>query len=349
MCDKNYEQLQNIPGGELEDIVPDDEFEKENPLNKELNEYIRDQNEESENESMNYEEGLSEEEIAKKVNTSPSRSYDLTGALADTIKSATIPTRQENIDLALKAQKGDGKALEELMIRNGRLVLKQIKQYSSLNYGFQEDLLQEGLLGIQRAVQTYDATMGCSFSTYAVPWIRQYMARYVYNTYETIRIPVHAMEEMNRIKRKIKENEQENISMTDEELAESLNMSMEKLSSHLRNMQKTKSLDEEIKVGDTKDSEVTLLEAVPAKENVELEAENTFANDMLMKIMDECLSEREKDIIRKRFGFHDGAIWTLDQIAAGYGVTRERIRQIEAKALRKLKSPRRKRELMGFV
>lgn len=349
MCDKNYEQLQNIPGGELEDVVPDDEFEKENPLNKELNEYIRDQNEESENESMNYEEGLSEEEIAKKANASLSRSYDLTGALADTIKSAIIPTRQENIDLALKAQKGDGKALEELMIRNGRLVLKQIKQYSSLNYGFQEDLLQEGLLGIQRAVQTYDATMGCSFSTYAVPWIRQYMARYVYNTYETIRIPVHAMEEMNRIKRKIKENEQENISMTNEELAESLNMSMEKLSSHLKNMQKTKSLDEEIKVGDTKDSEVTLLEAVPAKENVELEAENTFANEMLMKVMDECLSEREKDIIRKRFGFHDGAIWTLDQIAVGYGVTRERIRQIEAKALRKLKSPKRKRELMGFV
>ena len=349
MCDKNYEQLQNIPGGELEDVVPDDEFEKENTLNKELNEYIRDQNEESENESMNYEEGLSEEEIAKKANASLSRSYDLTGALADTIKSAIIPTRQENIDLALKAQKGDGKALEELMIRNGRLVLKQIKQYSSLNYGFQEDLLQEGLLGIQRAVQTYDATMGCSFSTYAVPWIRQYMARYVYNTYETIRIPVHAMEEMNRIKRKIKENEQENISMTNEELAESLNMSMEKLSSHLKNMQKTKSLDEEIKVGDTKDSEVTLLEAVPAKENVELEAENTFANEMLMKVMDECLSEREKDIIRKRFGFHDGAIWTLDQIAAGYGVTRERIRQIEAKALRKLKSPKRKRELMGFV
>ena len=349
MCDKNYEQLQNIPGGELEDVVPDDEFEKENPLNKELNEYIRDQNEESENESMNYEEGLSEEEIAKKANTSLSRSYDLTGALADTIKSAVIPTRQENINLALKAQKGDGKALEELMIRNGRLVLKQIKQYSSLNYGFQEDLLQEGLLGIQRAVQTYDATMGCSFSTYAVPWIRQYMARYVYNTYETIRIPVHAMEERNRIKRKIKENEQENISMTNEELAESLNMSMEKLSSHLKNMQKTKSLDEEIKVGDTKDSEVTLLEAVPAKENVELEAENTFANEMLMKVMDECLSEREKDIIRKRFGFHDGAIWTLDQIAVGYGVTRERIRQIEAKALRKLKSPKRKRELMGFV
>lgn len=349
MCDKNYEQLQNIPGGELEDVVPDDEFEKENPLNKELNEYIRDQNEESENESMNYEEGLSEEEIAKKANTSLSRSYDLTGALADTIKSAVIPTRQENINLALKAQKGDGKALEELMIRNGRLVLKQIKQYSSLNYGFQEDLLQEGLLGIQRAVQTYDATMGCSFSTYAVPWIRQYMARYVYNTYETIRIPVHAMEEMNRIKRKIKENEQENISMTNEELAESLNMSMEKLSSHLKNMQKTKSLDEEIKVGDTKDSEVTLLEAVPAKENVELEAENTFVNEMLMKVMDECLSEREKDIIRKRFGFHDGAIWTLDQIAVGYGVTRERIRQIEAKALRKLKSPKRKRELMGFV
>lgn len=349
MCDKNYEQLQNIPGGELEDVVPDDEFEKENPLNKELNEYIRDQNEESENESMNYEEGLSEEEIAKKANTSLSRSYDLTGALADTIKSAVIPTRQENINLALKAQKGDGKALEELMIRNGRLVLKQIKQYSSLNYGFQEDLLQEGLLGIQRAVQTYDATMGCSFSTYAVPWIRQYMARYVYNTYETIRIPVHAMEEMNRIKRKIKENEQENISMTNEELAESLNMSMEKLSSHLKNMQKTKSLDEGIKVGDTKDSEVTLLEAVPAKENVELEAENTFVNEMLMKVMDECLSEREKDIIRKRFGFHDGAIWTLDQIAVGYGVTRERIRQIEAKALRKLKSPKRKRELMGFV
>lgn len=349
MCDKNYEQLQNIPGGELEDVVPDDEFGKENPLNKELNEYIRDQNEESENESMNYEEGLSEEEIAKKANTSLSRSYDLTGALADMIKNAVIPTRQENINLALKAQKGDGKALEELMIRNGRLVLKQIKQYSSLNYGFQEDLLQEGLLGIQRAVQTYDATMGCSFSTYAVPWIRQYMARYVYNTYETIRIPVHAMEEMNRIKRKIKENEQENISMTNEELAESLNMSMEKLSSHLKNMQKTKSLDEEIKVGDTKDSEVTLLEAVPAKENVELEAENTFVNEMLMKVMDECLSEREKDIIRKRFGFHDGAIWTLDQIAVGYGVTRERIRQIEAKALRKLKSPKRKRELMGFV
>lgn len=349
MCDKNYEQLQNIPGGELEDVVPDDEFGKENPLNKELNEYIRDQNEESENESMNYEEGLSEEEIAKKANTSLSRSYDLAGALADMIKNAVIPTRQENINLALKAQKGDGKALEELMIRNGRLVLKQIKQYSSLNYGFQEDLLQEGLLGIQRAVQTYDATMGCSFSTYAVPWIRQYMARYVYNTYETIRIPVHAMEEMNRIKRKIKENEQENISMTNEELAESLNMSMEKLSSHLKNMQKTKSLDEEIKVGDTKDSEVTLLEAVPAKENVELEAENTFVNEMLMKVMDECLSEREKDIIRKRFGFHDGAIWTLDQIAVGYGVTRERIRQIEAKALRKLKSPKRKRELMGFV
>lgn len=349
MCDKNYEQLQNIPGGELEDVVPDDEFGKENPLNKELNEYIRDQNEESENESMNYEEGLSEEEIAKKANTSLSRSYDLTGALADMIKNAVIPTRQENINLALKAQKGDGKALEELMVRNGRLVLKQIKQYSSLNYGFQEDLLQEGLLGIQRAVQTYDATMGCSFSTYAVPWIRQYMARYVYNTYETIRIPVHAMEEMNRIKRKIKENEQENISMTNEELAESLNMSMEKLSSHLKNMQKTKSLDEEIKVGDTKDSEVTLLEAVPAKENVELEAENTFVNEMLMKVMDECLSEREKDIIRKRFGFHDGAIWTLDQIAVGYGVTRERIRQIEAKALRKLKSPKRKRELMGFV
>lgn len=349
MCDKKYEQLQNIPDGELEDIVPDDEFEKENPLNKELDEFLRDQNEESENESMNYEEELSEEELAKKVNTSLSRSYDLTGVLADTIKNAVIPTRQENIDLAMKAQGGDEKALEELMIRNGRLVLKQMKQYSSLNYGFQEDLLQEGLLGIQRAVQTYDATMGCSFSTYAVPWIRQYMARYVYNTYETIRIPVHAMEEINRIKRKLKENEQANISMSDEELAESLNMPMEKLSSHLKSMQKTKSLDEEIKVGDTKDAEVTLLEAVPAKENVELEAETTFANEMLMKVMDECLNEREKDIIRKRFGFHDGAIWTLDQIAAGYGVTRERIRQIEAKALRKLKSPKRKRELMGFV
>lgn len=295
------------------------------------------------------------EAIDEKVDEKPenddkiTQDIELNNDLVSIIRNAKIPTKQENIELAIRAQNGDEKAMEDIMIRNGRLVLKSLRKYGGLSFSVQDDLLQEGLLGIRRAVQTYDPNMNASFTTYAVPWLRQYMSRYIYNSYQSVRVPIHVLENINRIRRKLTENEAKNITMTDEEMAEALGLTVEKLQMCYVNMQSSQSLDAEIKIDDTNDTQVSLMDAIASKESVEKDVETSMANQAIMNVMDTCLTEREKDIVLKRFGFYDGQIWTLDQVAEGYGVTRERIRQIEEKALRKMRSPRRKRELIDFL
>lgn len=275
---------------------------------------------------------------------------DYTGcSLMDQIRDAPIPTREENIQLAVRTRNGDKQAETELLIRNGRLVLSAMKPYRRLSFNVQEDLLQEGLLGVKRAAETFDETKGFTFSTYAMYWIRQVITRYVQCNYENIRIPVHVQEKMNAFQRKYREHEKVHGHTSIVQFSKDIGVQPEKVQRYMQYKQGTVSLDKEIKP-DNMDHDISrLVDFMKADVNVEAEAENTVLREILTGMMKDCMDDREYDILLKRYGLYDGDTWTLDRIAKDYHVTRERIRQIESIALRKMRYPTRKKKLAGFL
>ena len=326
MIEKTYEFLESkgVDILRITDDISDDDI---------ILEMERDDDEEDlENIDLSVPEGISIED--------PVRMY------LKEIGKVPLLSAEEEIELARRMEKGDQSAKKRLAEANLRLVVSIAKRYVGRGMLFL-DLIQEGNLGLIKAVEKFDYTKGYKFSTYATWWIRQAITRAIADQARTIRIPVHMVETINRLIRVQRQLLQElGREPSLEEVAEKMHMPLERVREIQKISQEPVSL--ETPIGEEEDSH---LGDFIQDDNVPVPAEAaayTLLREQLMEVLD-TLTEREQKVLRLRFGLDDGKARTLEEVGKEFNVTRERIRQIEAKALRKLRHPSRSRKLKDYL
>lgn len=290
--------------------------------------------------------GLDEEELVDPVDLAAEYSLDDPVRMyLKEIGQVKLLSAEEEVELAKRVAEGDQEAKNKLTEANLRLVVSIAKKYSGRGLHIL-DLIQEGNTGLIRAVDKFDWTKGNKFSTYATWWIRQAITRAIADQARTIRVPVHMVEVINKATRCNRKLVQElGREPTVEEIAAELNMPVEKIIEANRTAADTLSLD--TPVGDEEDTSIGSFvedERTPGPADA---TSNALLAEALKEILD-TLTEREADVLRMRFGMYDGRTHTLEEVGQIFGVTRERIRQIENKAIRKLRHPSRAKKIRDF-
>ena len=284
---------------------------------------------------------LKDNTIAKEISINdPVRMY------LKEIGRISLLSLEEETALSERIAAGDEEAKNILAESNLRLVVSIAKRYVGRGMLFL-DLIQEGNIGLMKAVEKFDANKGYKFSTYATWWIRQAITRAIADQARTIRVPVHMVETINKLSRFQRQLTLElNREPTDEELAKKMNIPVEKVREIIKIAQDPVSLDTPI--GEEDDSHLGDF----VKDERSMSPEEFTIHEMLKDEISDILltlTEREEQVLRLRFGLDDGSCKTLEEVGQMFGVTRERIRQIEAKALRKLRHPSRSRKLKDFL
>ena len=291
--------------------------------------------------------GLDEEELVDPVDLAAEYSLDDPVRMyLKEIGQIKLLSAEEEVELAKRVSEGDQEAKNKLTEANLRLVVSIAKKYSGRGLHIL-DLIQEGNTGLIRAVDKFDWTKGNKFSTYATWWIRQAITRAIADQARTIRIPVHMVETINKLIRVSRQLLQElGREPSPEEIAKEMNMPVERVREILKISQEPVSL--ETPIGEEEDSH---LGDFIKDDNVPVPADAaafTLLKEQLEEVLG-TLTEREQKVLTLRFGLEDGRARTLEEVGKEFNVTRERIRQIEAKALRKLRHPSRSRKLKDYL
>ena len=304
---------------------------------------------EPETDDLENEEELSDEELAITAENVDSFADDSVRLYLREIGKIPLLTPEEEAELAQRIVKGDKKAKDKMVESNMRLVVSIAKRYGGRGLDFL-DLIQEGNTGLLRAVEKFDPDKGFKFSTYATWWVRQAITRAIADQARTIRIPVHMVETINKVLRTTRKLTSElNREPTNEEIAKALDMEPEKVDYVMRIKQDIASLDASVgRDGDDEDSVLGDFVEDEERDSPEDSAANQILKEQLSEII-ATLTDREQKIIRLRFGIGGGRPHTLEEVGNEFDVTRERIRQIEAKALSKLRKNKETRKLHEYL